>query len=181
MKKFLALVFSILFASSFFLSQDKPKPKQYGYVHVYLGIFNLQNLSLDHYIHLPDVAIKLINKETKETTHVQYTDPKGYTNFKNVLPGNYFLSAETENGSFFFHEGILIIKEEQGSKVYLHLEQEMDLKGTKEEVEGIGLMSQLPNLVGRLYEVSNSPFVLRKTKSDLDNKTKEKPKKKKKK
>ena len=71
-----------------------------------------------------------------------------------------------EGEDYCFQDGFLIDKTVEDSKVYLHLERENNLEHTRMEAEKMGVLSLMPNLAGKILEVSGSTFIFSEIKTD---------------
>lgn len=131
-----------------------------GGVDIYLGIFKPPDRSIDDYYPVEEAEVKIINKDDMSTWYSGTTNQKGYLRFDGIMPGKYFIVTKKYQGDYFLKGGVLIVKEKEDSKVYLHLELEStELESNKAEVQENQIESFLPNLVGKIIEVSKSPSV----------------------
>jgi len=176
-RKTLILFFSmplILLFALYLHAQEPNEVVKTGKVDIYIGLFDLQNISLDHYVRIPNASVTLINKERQDIVYSGFTDQNGYLHLVEVLPGTYLIGVKDEGGDYIFQDGFLTIKAKEDSKVYLHLEREMDLVNLRKETEAMGIISQFPNLAGKIVEVTNSPFVSLKNPPEREQQTIEK-------
>lgn len=160
-RKVIVLMFSMFFISVVINAQVEESDEivKTGNVDVYVGSFDLQSVSLDHYVRISNAVVSLLNTETLLMVHSGVTDQNGYLHLDQVEPGKYFIKVQGERGEYFHQDGVLIVKAVEYSKVYLHLQQESDLDLIRRDLNKVRITSFFPNLTGKILEVSNSPHV----------------------
>lgn len=160
-KKVIVLMFSMFFIALVINSQVEESDEivKKGNVEVYVGSFDLQSVSLDHYVRISNAVVSLLNTETLIMVHSGVTDQNGYLHLDQVVPGKYFIKIQGERGEYFHQDGVLIVKAVEHSKVYLHLQQESDLDSIRGDLNEVRISSFFTNLTGKVLEVSNSPHI----------------------
>jgi len=151
-------------------SQEPNEIVKTGSADIHVGVFDIQSFSIDNYIPASGALITILNAEKKSVYYSGLTDKNGYLHLDGIEPGKYLIAVKNEEGDYFFQDGCLMIEAVEYSKAYLHLEQESDQESLRGEVEKMGIMSFLPKPVGKILEVSKSPFVSLKNKKDSETK-----------
>jgi len=167
------IIFSISFMFvllSFNLQAQEPnKVIKTGNADIYVGTFDLKTMSVDCLHPASEVLVTLANTEVKSLKYNGKTDDKGYLRLEGIKPGKYFIAVRNKDGDYYFQDGCLVVKAVEDSKVYLHLKRELDMANIVRELEEMRIMSLAPNPVGKIIEISQSPFVSLKNKKVLKN------------
>lgn len=168
MKRVGVMIFLIVLSHFIFgqgaIENDKKDEKRdvmkTGGIDAYVGFFPSTENSIDDYTPVEAATIKIFNEKDVSLTYSGTTDQKGYLRLDGIMPGKYLISVENYEGDYFFKDGVLIVKENDDSKVYLHLELESTgLANTKAKVQEKKIDSLFQNLVGKIIEVSKSHHV----------------------
>jgi hypothetical protein len=145
------------------LGQEKTKSSkavvETGSLDVYIGYFLPPDYPLTAFAPVDGVIVKLISQDRKAILATGVTNLKGYVRIEGIEPGKVLIAVDTGGGEYLLKNAAVVIPKADESKVFLHIEQENNFSTLRADVEKMGVLGLLPNLRGKLIEVSKSRAV----------------------